>query len=118
MSSNSQSVVAGGRVDGTSDNGLVVKLNPRTKLEEARVELSEMVMQIGYHDDHVVAVGQTGTIWVLSADNLLLLRTITLNTGPYTVGSLLFHNDQLLLTSSTHRGEDGAILVLNDWRPL
>ncbi len=117
MTSNGRNVFTGGRLDGTSSDGLVIKIDPSTKAEVARASLPEMVMKVTSDETHVVAVGEKGTIWVFSESGLKLLRTITVSTGPYRAGSIMLHEDNLLVAASTHKGDNGAVFVLSDWRP-
>ena len=76
MTANDRNVYAGGRVDGTKDNGIVIKLDPATQADVARVSVPEMVMNIISDETHVVAVGEKGTIWVVSANDLRLLHSL------------------------------------------
>ncbi|PWW04568.1 hypothetical protein DFR52_1011267 [Hoeflea marina] len=117
MASNSAHVFAGGRVDENNDDGLVVMFDPDRMEEAARASLPEMVMQMLADADHLVAIGEKGTIFVLSAQTLDLLRTIRLTTGDYTARDVIALEDNLLITSSMAAGENGAVLVVNDWRP-
>lgn len=117
MTANGTSVYAGGRLDGTDDDGVIVKLDPATQSETARASVPEMVRKLVGDEEHVIAIGQNGTIWVFAADDLSLLRTISLSSGKYRAGGALLNGDQLLVSASTHSGDNGAVFVLSDWRP-
>jgi hypothetical protein len=63
MASNQAHVFAAGRVDENSDDGLVVMFDPDRMEEAARAALPEMVMQLMADADHLVAIGEKGTIF-------------------------------------------------------
>ncbi|MCB1521827.1 MAG: hypothetical protein KDJ37_14815 [Hyphomicrobiaceae bacterium] len=117
VTSNGRSVFAGGRIGEDNDAGVVVAIDPAGRREVRRARLSERIARIVADDDHVVAVGAKGTIWILSAVDLDLKRTITLGLGEFTPSALLFHDDALLVAAGQFRGENGAIFMVGDWRP-
>ncbi|MDF3812101.1 MULTISPECIES: lysozyme inhibitor LprI family protein [Rhodopseudomonas] len=117
ISGNSRNIFAGGRVDGSTDDGLVIMLDPDRRGELHRASVSQLVTKIISNDDHVVALGDKGTIWVFSARNLALQRTITLSTGSFAPRAAIFARGALLISTSKFSGEDGAVLVVADWLP-
>ena len=117
ITANPSNVYAGGRIDGTSDDGLVVKIDPATRTEVARARVSQRVTSLVGDDENIVAIGDKGTIWVLSAQNLTLRRTITLSTGAFSPRAMKIVQDNLLVTATTFRGENGAVFVLRNWWP-
>ena len=117
VTANASNVYAGGRIDGTRDDGLVVMIDPATRREVARARVSQLVTSLVGDDENVVAIGDKGTIWVLSAQNLALRRTITLSTGAFSPRAMKIVRDNLLISASTFRGENGAVFVLRNWWP-
>jgi len=117
ITSNSRNVFAGGRVDGTANDGLIVMFDPVTLTRLHRASLPQRIAEIISDEDHVVAVGDKGGIWVFSARDLTLQRTITLSTGGLEPRAVMFNEDALLISSSRYRGENGAVFVIGNWRP-
>ncbi|AXS39813.1 hypothetical protein [Breoghania sp. L-A4] len=117
IAANSRAVYAGGRVDDDNSRGLVVMFDPATRTEVARAALSERIAEMTADDGHVVAVGESGTVWVFSADDLQLQRTIHLSTGPFEPRSAMILDRELLIASSRYRGDNGAVFLLGGWRP-
>ncbi len=117
MAANSTDVFAGGRQTGTDHDGRVVMIDVRTRSEIARQSVSEMVAQIVADATYVVVVGGKGTIWVFSAGDLSLLRTIHLNAGDISARGAIFVGDSLLISVSTFIGENGAVFVLSNYLP-
>ena len=117
ISANSVHVFAGGRRAGSSDDGLVVMIDPLTGSELARASVTERVSEIYSDEDDVVAVGDKGTIWIYAAADLALRRTITLSTGPFEPRDIIVLDDRLVLSVANHVGENGAIFLLEDWLP-
>ncbi len=112
ITANSRYVFAGGRVEENNDAGLVIMFDPQQGVELARVSVSERVAEIAGDDRHVVAVGAKGTIWVFSASDFRLERTISLTTGKIDPRSAMILGDSVVLTASTYHGSNGAVLVL------
>jgi len=110
-------VYAGGRQGDDNQSGLVVMMDPQSQQELYRTHFPERIAEIGSTEAHVVAVGEQGTIWVLSADNLELQRTITLSTGGFEPRAVLVRDDAVIVTSGVFNGERGAVFVLQNWRP-
>jgi hypothetical protein len=75
LTNDSNFVYGGGRVEGTDDAGLLVKINPVTLQEEARVAIPEMITEVTTDGTFVFGVGRTGTIWVVSATDMKLLHS-------------------------------------------
>jgi len=67
--------------------------------------------------EFVVAAGMNGTLWVLAAADLTILRKIRLDYGNFQPSSLLIADGMLLVSTHNGAGENGAILVLKDWVP-
>ena len=81
LAANSRNVFGGGREDENNNAGLVIMFDPATRTEIHRETVSQLVRKIISDEDHVVALGNKGTIWVFSARDLTLQRTITLSYG-------------------------------------
>lgn len=117
ISANSVHVFAGGRRTGSSEDGLVVMIDPLTGSELARASVTERVSEIHSDEDDVIAVGDKGTIWIYAAADLGLRRTITLSTGPFEPRDIIVLDDRLILSVANHAGEKGAIFLIEDWLP-
>src|SRR5205085_6345221 len=74
-------------------------------------------------DRHVVAVGNRGRVYVFSAADLELRRTIDMpgisfrpdaGAGPR---SVMIQGESLYIANGQQFGENGAVLVLAGWRP-
>ncbi len=117
MAANSSDVFAGGRQTGSDQDGRVVMIDAQTRSEIARQSVGEMVTQIAADETYVVAVGSKGTIWVFSAGDLSLLRTIHLNAGDLSPRAVMFMGDSLLISISTFIDENGAVFVLSNYLP-
>lgn len=117
LTANSTAVYAGGRIEENNDAGLVVMFDPQRQIEMRRATVSERVAEIASNDQHVVAVGAKGTIWVLSAQDLSLEQTITLTTGAFEPKAALLLGNTLLVTAGTYQGNSGAILIVDNVFP-
>ena len=116
ITANTKHVFAGG-IYNQSNDGVVVKIDPVTRTRLATAVVPQWVVQIIASDDHVIAAGNNGTLWVYGADDLKLQRTIHLSTGPFEPRGLVFQDDTLLVSSATHQGQNGAVFMLRDWLP-
>jgi streptogramin lyase len=110
-------VYVGGRLLSNTARGIVSMLDPTTFDEQRRQSVDQMAAFITCDARNVVAVGEKGEIWVFSADKLDLQRTITLSSGAFQPRSVLIDGDSLYVTSLKQDGENGAVIVLDDWRP-
>ena len=117
LASNGQSVVAGGRIGEDNTRGLVMTIDPQTGQGVSTRELSALVQRVAADDDHVVAAAIDGTLTVMDAGTLIIQRIITLSTGPYRPSDLIIRGDQLIVVAQQLGGENGAVLVVNGWRP-
>ncbi len=117
ITANGEAVYGGGRVGDDNQAELVVMFDPSREIEIGRATVSERVAQITSDDQHVIAIGEKGTIWVLSAQDLSLERTIMLTTGEFEPKAALLEGNALLVTAGTYHGDTGAVLVVNDVFP-
>lgn len=117
ITGNGQSVVAGGRVGEDNARGLVMTIDPQTGQGVSTRELSQMVQRVAADDEHVVAASLDGTLTVMDAGTLIIQRIITLTTGPFRPSDLIISGDQLIVVAQQLGGENGAVLVVNGWRP-
>lgn len=117
VAADSRHIYSGGRATGTMDDGLVVMIDPVRRAELHRVRLSERVANIASDEEFVIAVGDKGTIWILSATDLKVLRTITLSTGGFNSRGLQMKEDLILISNQQYRGENGAVYVIGNWKP-
>ncbi|NNF77102.1 MAG: hypothetical protein HKN05_03645, partial [Rhizobiales bacterium] len=114
-SSNQGMFVSGGEYN---KSGTVVKYNPGNGREEARAQLpGQFIGTLAAFQDHVVAIGSGGTIWVLAASDLSIRRVITLNFGQYQAQDV--HVTAFTLFITTHRGQgsNGSVLAVRNWQP-
>ncbi|MEL6745851.1 MAG: SH3 domain-containing protein, partial [Pseudomonadota bacterium] len=114
---NASRVFGGGRVQRTKDEGLVLAFDPVSRQETARASVSERVVQLHANDQHVVALGSQGTMWVFDEATLELKRTITPSTGVYSPRVMLEHNGFLLVSSYAEPSGQGSIFVFDNWEP-
>ena len=117
LASNSSSVFAGGRYENTDNDGSVVMVDARSRREVSRFSATELVTKIAADDEKVVAVGNQGTVWILSADDLSLVRTIRLSVGAFNPSSVSFVGSDLVISTGQYRGENGAVFVLSGYMP-
>ncbi len=117
LAANSKAVFAGGRHENTDSDGSVVMLDARSRREISRFSVTELVAAMVADETHLAVVGGKGTIWLFSARDMTLLRTIHLSTGEFQARSAILANGDLLISASTYRGENGAVFVLEDYLP-
>ncbi|WP_156174374.1 hypothetical protein [Hoeflea sp. IMCC20628] len=117
MASNSKSVFAGGSTANSNADGSIVMIDAQTRKEVRRFSPAERVAEIAADDTKVVAVGDEGTIWVLSPRDLSLLRTIHANSGDYEPKAIAFVKDELVVSVGQYIGEKGAVFVFADYLP-
>ena len=99
-------------------SGTVVKYNPGNGREEARAQLpGQFIGTLAAFQDHVVAIGSGGTIWVLSASDLSIRRVITLNFGQYQAQDVHVTASSLFITTHRGQGSNGSVLAVRNWQP-
>jgi hypothetical protein len=123
MTANGARVHIGGSAAPGGPQGVVVSVDPTTMQEVRRQVVDQPIATMTDDDSHVVAVGNRGRIYVFSAGELELRRTIDMpgisfrpddGAGPR---SALMQGGSLYIANGQQFGENGAILVLADWRP-
>jgi outer membrane protein assembly factor BamB len=110
-------IFVGGRHGGDNDKGLVASIDPASGEVRRLQDVDQRIAFLAVDDRSVVAVGEKGRIWVFAPGTLDLLRVITLTTGDFQPRAAAIHDDRLYVTDQQHDGENGAVLVLTDWRP-
>ena len=75
-----------------------------------------MVLAMAADDEAVVAISDTGIIYVVSTKDFTLKSTVTLSIGPYTPSSVLILGDKLVIVAQQYQGENGAVFTVSDWR--
>ena len=110
-------VFAGGRLGEDNASGVVVMVDANSQREVHRAQVGERVAEMTSDARLVVAVGEKGTIWIFSAGDLTLLRTITLSTGAFQPRGVLIKGDDLILSNAMQKGENGAVLIVSGWKP-
>lgn len=101
-------------------NGTIVKFDANTGQEVTRIALdSGPVFDLVTSGDLVLAIGQYGTISILDTDSLRLKRQIRLDFdfGQSYPHSLTVFNQSLAVSTHTGRGENGSVLLVENWRP-
>lgn len=116
IAANSQGAfVAGGEFNKA---GLVIRFNPQTGLEEARQTLPrEFIGTLAVFQDNVIAIGSSGTIWVLAAQDLTIRRVIKLNVGAYNPRGIHPTAAALYITNQQGQGSNGTVLAVRKWQP-
>jgi DNA-binding beta-propeller fold protein YncE len=123
IAANGAQVHVGGSVGAGGSQGIVVSVNPATMQEVRRQVVDQPIAAMTDDDRHVVAIGNRGKIYVFSAGDLELRRTIEMpgigfkpevGAGPK---SMMIQGDNLYVTNGQQFGENGAILILSGWRP-
>jgi hypothetical protein len=117
ITANESFVFGGGRASGTQSDGLVVMVDPYALAEVNRTSVPGLVQQIASDESFVYAIGDNGTIWILSAADLSLLRTVEPTTGTYYPTSAILVEDLLAISANQLRGEDGGVLLFGDFLP-
>lgn len=110
-------IYGGGRASGTRDDGLVVKIDPISQTEVARASVPGLVLKIGSEGTFVYAVNEIGIIYILSAADLTLLRTVEPATGSYRPTQIMFHEDLVIIAAQQYRDENGAIFLFANLQP-
>lgn len=82
-----------------------------------KADLPRPVAALTMTDAHVVAIDDSGAIYVFAATDLTLLREITTNFGNFRPQTALIVGDRLYITTHTGQGQNGSVLVVNGWRP-
>ena len=116
LASNRTSLLAGGRIAGTMDQGLIVSIDPRDRAETGRLRVDELIMTLVADDDTLVALGDKGTIWIVATKDFTLRGKINLGVGTYRPSSALIHDGKLVVVAQQYQGENGAVFTLTDWR--
>jgi PAN domain len=106
---------AGGGQSGSV--GTIVRLDPATGEETARYESTLPIAAITTGFDYVIGADISGTISILTGDDLTLLQTIELTTGAIRPQEILVWGDQLFMTTHAGSGDAGSLVVVNGWRP-
>ena len=117
ITANDSNVFAGGVLSDDDAIGVVVMIDPRMADEIARAEVTERIAKMTSNEDEVIAVGAKGTIWVYSASDLALLRTITSSTGEFEPRDVLLVDERLMISVGTFKGDNGAVFMFDDWSP-
>lgn len=115
LAADDQFVFAGGRVSGSSDDGLVALIDARSRKELFRAPVSELVLAMGVDQANLFVVGDKGTVWVFDATDLTLLRTIHLGMGAFRSHTVMVAEGALLISAQMISGENGGVFVIDDY---
>ena len=106
--------VAGGE---WNKSGVVIGFDPQTGRERARVNLpGQFIYAVKVFQNHVIAVGNGGTIWVLSASDLSIKRVINLSFGQFQAQDLYATPSTLFITTHRGQGTNGSVLAVRNWQ--
>ncbi len=116
IAANSSGVFAAGGV--WDQSGVVIKLDQQTGQQLARTVLpGQFSYSIAATENHVIVAGYQGRIWVLDASDLTLRRQIDIDAGPFQPRTILPTSDRLLITTQRGQGDDGSVVVIQNWQP-
>jgi DNA-binding beta-propeller fold protein YncE len=107
----------GGRLGESSSQGVVVSVDPATMRETHRQVVDQNIAFMTDDHDTVVAVSEKGRIYVFAANTLQPLRTIDLTTQPLGPRSVMILGDDLYISNGQQFGENGAVLIVSNWKP-
>jgi hypothetical protein len=114
VAANGANMYAGGEF---GNQGVVAAIDPRSGQELQRQPVDERINRVVADNANVVAFGNRGKIFVFSAPSLRPQRTITLTAQPFSAEAALIVGDTLYISNQQQFGENGALLVVNGWRP-
>ena len=81
LTTDSNFIYGAGRPDDSTQQGLVVKINPLTREESGRVALPEMIMEVAADGTFIFAIGESGKIWIITADDMQIQRLVESKTA-------------------------------------
>ena len=116
ITSNRTGLFAGGRIAGTTDQGLIVSIYPKDRTETGRLRVDELILTLAADDETLVALGDKGTIWIVATSDFTLRGRINLGVGTYRPSSALIHDGKLVVVAQQYQGENGAVFTLTGWR--
>lgn len=118
LAANGSAVFAGGApVD--ARHGVVVKIAAgNVDRFDAEQRLPEPIAALAATDEHVIAAGRNGTLFVLSARDLALQRSISTN-APMEPNDVLIADGSLVVVSSkgSEIASDNVVYVIDSWMP-
>jgi hypothetical protein len=117
MAANANAVFVGG-APLEQNVGIVLKLNAGQASFAATQRLPEAIEAVGATDQYVVAVGRQGTIFVLSASDLALVRTITTGATIQPHDVLAIGNTLAVVSSAGNEvASDNVVYLIDGWLP-
>lgn len=116
IAANSQGAfVAGGEWD---KSGVVIGFDPQTGLQRARADLpGQFIAKLQVFQNHVIAVGNGGTIWILSNSDLSVKRVINTSFGQFQPQDVHVTPSTLFITTHRGKGVNGSVLAVRNWQP-
>lgn len=98
--------------------GIVLKLGAGQSTFAGQQQLPEPIATVGATDQYVVAVGRQGTIFVLNASDLALVRTIRTNASIDAHDVLGIGNTLVVVSSRGNEvASDNAVYLIDGWIP-
>lgn len=118
LAANSNAVFIGGAPADRNDVGTVLKLAAGQAAIAAQRQLPEAIAAVGATDQYVIAAGRQGTLYVLSAGDLSLMRTITTNASMEPHDVLAIGNMIVVVSSRGNEvASDNAVYLIDGWMP-
>lgn len=117
IAANSSAIFVGGAPVG-QNSGTVVKIAAGQTSFAAQQSLPEAIATVGANDQYVIAAGRQGTIFVLSANDLSLVRTIrtAYSIEPHDV--LAIGNTLAVVSSRGNEvAADNVVYLIDGWIP-
>lgn len=117
LAANAIAVFAGG-APADQASGVIVKIAAGQAAFSGERRVPEPISAMAATDSYVIAAGRRGTIYVLSAGDLSLLRTITTSVGMEPHDVLAIGNTLAVVSSKgSEVVSDNAVFLLDGWMP-
>ncbi len=118
LAASSDGVIVAG---GVGARGIVQRIDgvAGTVVATRRLQHGGAVANLARSGDHVISVSHSGTIHIMRASDLAVLRIVQLgdrfsDSGPQ---STLVFGNRLAITSHRGSGRNGTVLIVPDWQP-
>lgn len=85
--------------------------------ETHRLSFKGDIHALGTSGEYVIAALGEGRIWIISADDLSIVREIDAGVGTFLPAALLAVGDTLYVSTSSDRGGKASVLAINGWLP-
>ena len=96
----------------------MIGFDPQSGRQKARANLpGQFIAKLQVIQNHVIAVGNGGTIWVLSASDLSVKRVINTSFGQFQPQDVHVTPSTLFITTHRGQGVNGSVLAVRSWQP-